>query len=104
MAHSLEEGPVRRPWKTASVQTVDGSGYVAVGGDQYEMLKGNKNLLTVKLTDSDVLRRAIQTAGTIAPQRDGRVTRLDKPGGADEPCKPAAQPAPAAKPTPTPGG
>jgi 5'-nucleotidase len=79
-----------RPLDPKKTYTLVTSRYVAEGGDQYEMLKGSKSVpLTTKLSDSDVLRRAINTAGTIAPQKDGRITRLDKPGES-EPCKPAA--------------
>jgi 5'-nucleotidase len=74
------------PKKTYTLVT---SRYLAEGGDQYEMLKGHANLLKERLTDSDVLRRAIAAAGTIAPQTDGRIRRLDTPAEA-EPCKPAA--------------
>ncbi len=80
------------PKKTYTVVTY---AYLAGGGDEYAVLKGSKSLpLASKLSDSDVLRRAIQAAGTIAPQKDGRITRLDRPGGTDEPCKPAARPTP----------
>ncbi len=54
------------------------------------MLKGNKNLLKAKLTDSDVLRRAIASAKKIAPQVDGRIRRLDTPADA-KPCAAAAK-------------
>jgi 5'-nucleotidase len=76
------------PKKTYTLVT---SRYVAEGGDEYAMLKGHANTLTTKLSDSDVLRRAIAAAGTVAPQKDGRITRLDKPGES-EPCKPAPAP------------
>jgi 5'-nucleotidase len=63
--------------------------YLADGGDQYAMLKGNTNLLKSRLIDNDVFRRAIVDAKTIAPRTDGRVERLDKPAEA-APCKVAA--------------
>jgi 5'-nucleotidase len=72
------------PKKTYTLAT---SAFVAGGGDQYEMLKGHANLLKEKLTDSDVLRRAIAAAKTIAPRTDGRVRRLDTPADA-KPCDP----------------
>jgi 5'-nucleotidase len=78
-----------RPLDPKKTYTLVTSAYVAGGGDQYEMLKGHANILKTKLTDSDVLRRAIAAAGTIAPRTDGRLRRLDKPGEA-EPCKAAA--------------
>ena len=74
------------PKKTYTLAT---TAFVASGGDQYAMLKGHANILKNKLTDSDVLRRAIATAKTIGPRTDGRIRRLDKPADA-QPCKPAA--------------
>jgi 5'-nucleotidase len=73
------------PKKTYTLATTS---YVAGGGDQYEVLKGHANLLKVKLTDSEVLRRAIADAKTIAPRTDGRIRRLDTPAEA-RPCDPA---------------
>ena len=69
--------------------TLATTAFVAGGGDGYEMLKGHTNMLKEKLTDSDILRRAIATAKTIAPGADGRIRRLDKPADA-QPCKAAA--------------
>jgi 5'-nucleotidase len=90
------------PKKTYTLVTTS---YLAGGGDQYEMLKGSRNVtLTTKLTDSGVLRRAIEEAKTIAPQTDGRIRRLDKPAES-KPCAaptPAPSPTPTATPTPTP--
>ncbi|MBC7933141.1 MAG: 5'-nucleotidase C-terminal domain-containing protein, partial [Rubrivivax sp.] len=74
------------PKKTYTLVT---TAFVAGGGDGYAMLKGHANLLKDKLTDSDVLRRAISTAKTIAPRTDGRIRRLDRPAEA-QPCKAAA--------------
>ncbi|HWS54102.1 MAG TPA: 5'-nucleotidase C-terminal domain-containing protein [Pyrinomonadaceae bacterium] len=79
------------PKKTYTLAT---SNYVAGGGDGYAVLKGSKNLLGEKLVDSEVLRRAIAEAKTIAPQTDGRIRRLDKPS--DAPC-PAVAPAAAGR-------
>jgi 5'-nucleotidase len=70
--------------------------FVAEGGDQYAMFKGSKNVLKTKLTDSGVLRKAIEDAKTVAPQTDGRIRRLDKPAEA----KPCATPTPTPAPTP----
>ncbi|HEX8853524.1 MAG TPA: bifunctional UDP-sugar hydrolase/5'-nucleotidase [Pyrinomonadaceae bacterium] len=59
--------------------------YLAGGGDQYAMFKGSPNLLKEKLKDSDGLRRVLAEAGTIAPQTDGRIVRLDSPA-TETPC------------------
>ena len=74
------------PKKTYALATTR---FLAEGGDQYAVLKGHANLMKVKLTDGEVLRRAIAAAGTIAPQTEGRIRRLDKPAEV-QPCKPAA--------------
>ncbi|MBV9924708.1 MAG: bifunctional metallophosphatase/5'-nucleotidase [Acidobacteria bacterium] len=68
--------------------------YVAGGGDQYAMFKGQTGVpLKQKLTDSGVLRKAIEDAKTIAPRTDGRIKRLDTPTES----RPCAAPTPAAK-------
>jgi 5'-nucleotidase len=74
-----------RPLDPKKTYTLVTTAYVAGGGDQYEMLKGHANLLKAKLTDSDVLRRAIAAAKAVAPQTDGRIRRLDTPADA-KPC------------------
>jgi 5'-nucleotidase len=76
------------------------SRYVAEGGDQYEMFKGHPNLLSEKLIDSEVLRRRIASARTIAPKTDGRIRRADAPQG-EKPCQPVP-PLPTAQPATTP--
>ena len=78
-----------KPLDPKKTYTLAATAFVANGGDGYAMLKGHANTLKDKLTDSDVLRRAIATAKTIAPRVDGRIRRLDKPAEA-KPCKPAA--------------
>ena len=78
-----------RPLDPKRTYTLVTTSYVAEGGDQYAMFKGRPNLLKSKLTDSDVLRRAIAAARTIAPRTDGRIRRLDRPAEA-KPCAPAA--------------
>jgi 5'-nucleotidase / UDP-sugar diphosphatase len=78
-----------RPLDAKKTYTLVTTRYVADGGDQYAMLKDARRLPLDKLIDSEVLRRAIASAKTIAPQRDGRVRRLDAPAAA-QPCKPAA--------------
>jgi 5'-nucleotidase len=75
------------PKKTYTLAT---TAFVAGGGDEYSMLKGSKNILDKKLTDSDVLRRAIADAKVIAPKTDGRIQRLDTPAEATKPCAPKA--------------
>jgi hypothetical protein len=54
------------------------------------MFVGRPNTPT-QLTDSGVLRKAIEDAQTISPQTDGRIRRLDAPAEA----APCAKPAPA---------
>jgi len=81
-----------KPLDPKRTYTLVTASFLAEGGDQYAMFKGRPNVLKTKLTDSGVLRRAIEEAGTIAPRTDGRVRRLDHPAGA-RPCKPAAAPA-----------
>ncbi len=71
------------PKKTYTLVTTS---FVAGGGDQYAMFKGRPNILKTKLTDSGVMRKAIEDAKTIAPRTDGRVRRLDTPAG-EAPCK-----------------
>ena len=82
------------PKKTYRLVTTS---FVAEGGDQYAMFKGSKNVSKTKLTDSGVLRKAIEDAKTIAPQTDGRIRRLDKSAEA----KPCATPTPTPTPSPT---
>ena len=79
------------PKKTYTLVTTS---FVAGGGDQYAMFKGRPSVpLKQKLTDSGVLRKAIEDAKTIAPQKDGRIRRLDTPAES----RPCAAPTPAAK-------
>lgn len=77
-----------KPVDPKRTYTLVTTAFIAGGGDEYAMLKGHANLLKDKLTDSDVLRRAIATARTVAPQTDGRIRRLDKPAEA-QPCRTA---------------
>ncbi len=84
-----------KPLDPKKKYTLVTTSFVAEGGDQYAMFKGSRNILKKKLTDSGVLRSAIEEAKTIAPQTDGRVRRLDRPAE----VKPCATPTP----TPTPG-
>ncbi len=90
------------PKKTYTLITTK---YVADGGDQYAMLKDARRLPLSKLVDSEVLRKAIASAKTIAPKTDGRVRRLDAPA-AEQPCNPmptaTPMPTPTATPTATP--
>ncbi|HEX6183119.1 MAG TPA: bifunctional UDP-sugar hydrolase/5'-nucleotidase [Pyrinomonadaceae bacterium] len=87
------------PKKTYRLVTTS---FVAEGGDQYAMFKGSRNVLKTKLTDSGVLRKAIEDAKTIAPQTDGRIRRLDRPAEAKPCATPTPTPTPAMTPTPTP--
>jgi 5'-nucleotidase len=54
--------------------------YLAKGGDGYAMLKGTKHLITAEdaKVDAVILGNAIAVAGTIAPQPDGRIKRVDQ--------------------------
>jgi 5'-nucleotidase len=88
-----------RPLDPRKTYTLATSKYVAEGGDGYAVLQGRANLLKEKLVDSEVLRRAIESAKdkVIAPQVDGRIRRLDRPaGGGAAPC-PLAAPAAAGR-------
>jgi len=84
-----------RPLDPRRSYTLVTTRYVAEGGDQYAVLKGHENLLREKLIDSEVLRRAIAEAKTIAPRTEGRIRRVDAPAG-ERPCPPAAAGAAAA--------
>jgi 5'-nucleotidase len=80
-----------RPLDPRAKYTLVTTSYVAEGGDEYAMLKGHANLLKERLTDSEVLRRAVAAAKVIAPQTDGRIRRLDRPAtDGEEPCRAAA--------------
>ncbi len=103
-----------RPLDPKRTYTLVTTSFIAEGGDQYAMFKGRPNVLKQKLTDSGVLRRAIEEAKTIAPRTDGRIRRLDRqaepaPCAAPTPAQttapsptPASAPTPAPSPTPTP--
>ncbi|MBS1811113.1 MAG: bifunctional metallophosphatase/5'-nucleotidase [Acidobacteria bacterium] len=54
--------------------------YLAKGGDGYAMLKSAKHLITAEdaKVDAVILGNAIATAGTISPQTDGRIKRIDQ--------------------------
>lgn len=82
------------PKKTYTLVTTS---FLADGGDQYAMFKPLRRVPPkAKLTDSGVLRKAIEDAKTIAPRTDGRIKRLDTPAEA----KPCATPTPTPTPTP----
>jgi 5'-nucleotidase len=85
-----------RPLDSKKTYTLVTTSFVAGGGDQYAMFKGRPNVLKTKLTDSGVLRKAIEDAKTIAPRTDGRIRRLDTPAES----KPCAAPTPTPTPTP----
>ena len=83
-----------QPPDAKKTYTLVTTSFVAGGGDQYAMFKGRPSVpLKQKLTDSGVLRKAIEDAKTIAPRTDGRIKRLDTPAES----KPCAAPTPAAK-------
>lgn len=54
--------------------------YLAKGGDGYAMLKSAKHLITAEdaKVDAVILGNAIANAGTISPQTDGRIKRIDQ--------------------------
>jgi len=83
-----------KPLDRKKTYTLVTTSFVAGGGDQYAMFTGRPNVLKTKLTDSGVLRKAIEDAKTIAPRTDGRIRRLDTPAEA-RPCA-APSPTPAA--------
>jgi 5'-nucleotidase len=91
-----------KPLDLKKTYTLATTSFVAEGGDQYAMFKGRPNVLKTKLTDSGVLRSAIEGAKTIAPQTDGRIRRLDRPAEARPCATPAPTPAPSPVPTPSP--
>ena len=83
-----------RPLDPKKTYTLVTTSFVAGGGDQYVMFQKRPAVpLKQKLTDSGVLRKAIEDAKSIAPRTDGRIRRLDTPAEA-QPC---AAPTPAAK-------
>ena len=81
-----------KPLDLKKTYTLVTTSFIAGGGDQYAMFQKRPNVLKTKLTDSGVLRKAIEDAKSIAPRTDGRVRRLDTP----------AESKPCAAPTPTP--
>ena len=86
-----------RPLDAKKTYTLVTTSFVAGGGDQYAMFKGRPSVpLKEKLTDSGVLRKAIEDAKTIAPRTDGRIKRLDTPAES----RPCAAPTPTPMPTP----
>jgi 5'-nucleotidase len=86
-----------KPLDLKKTYTLVTTSFVAGGGDQYAMFKGRPNLpLKTKLTDSGVLRKAIEDAKTIAPRTDGRIRRLDTPAEARPCAAPTPTPTPAA--------
>jgi len=86
-----------RPLDAKKTYTLVTTSFVAGGGDQYAMFKGRPNVLKTKLTDSGVLRSAIESAKSIAPKTDGRIRRADTPADA-KPCDATPTPTPAPPP------
>ncbi len=85
-----------KPLDLKKTYTLVTTSFVAEGGDQYAMFKGRPNVLKTKLTDSGVLRKAIEDAKTITPRTDGRIRRLDTPAEAKPCATPTPTPAPVA--------
>lgn len=81
-----------RPLDPKRTYTLVTTEYVAGGGDQYEMFKSARNVTGAKMSDSEVLRKAIADVKSISPRTDGRIRRLDNPA-TEKPCAPAATPA-----------
>jgi 5'-nucleotidase len=70
--------------------TLTATTFVALdGGDGYTMLKGSRVILSPEQAplDSEVLQRAISSAGSIAPTVEGRIKRLDTVKKSDPDCK-----------------
>src|SRR5262249_23417635 len=79
-----------QPLDATKKYTLASTTFVAVdGGDGYAMLKGSKVILSPEQAplDSEVLQRAISTAGSMAPAVEGRIKRLDMVKKADSACK-----------------
>jgi len=91
-----------RPLDAKKTYTLVTTSFIAGGGDQYAMFKGRRSVpLKTKLTDSGVLRSAIETAKSIAPRTDGRIRRTDTPADV-KPCAPTPKPTPSPTPGPPP--
>ncbi|MBV9210050.1 MAG: 5'-nucleotidase C-terminal domain-containing protein [Acidobacteria bacterium] len=84
-----------QPLDDKKTYTLAASSFMAIeGGDGYEMLKSMPLIIKPEAAQKapDVLKNAITSVASIAPQTDGRVTRLDVAtdgGGAEQPCPPA---------------
>src|SRR5688572_2204495 len=79
-----------RPLDPAKKYTLTAPTFVALdGGDGYAMLKGATVIIPPERAplDSDVLRRAISAARTIAPKVEGRIKRLDTTRKSTPECK-----------------
>lgn len=60
--------------KTYSVAT---NSFVGAGGDGYTVFKSATDFLDTQFVDADVTADFIRQAGTISPQVEGRITRVD---------------------------
>ena len=69
-----------QPLNEKKTYTMASTGYIADGGDGYVMFKSGKRLIAHESASLDALivTNAIQAAGEIAPQVEGRIKRLDK--------------------------
>jgi 5'-nucleotidase len=61
-----------------SLYTLAVNSFVAGGGDGYAMFSGAPNVGKARLTDLEILRKAISSTESIAPAVDGRIKRLDQ--------------------------
>jgi len=68
-----------KPLNDRAIYTLAAAAFIAGGGDGYDMLKNAKVLVGPDKApaESDILLKAISAATAIAPQTDGRITRVD---------------------------
>jgi 5'-nucleotidase len=73
-----------QPLDDKKIYTLATASFMAVdGGDGYDMLKGRKFLISAEQGQSapEVLKSAIAAVPSITPLTDGRIKRVDQPGG-----------------------
>jgi 5'-nucleotidase len=70
------------PLVDGKTYTVATNGFVAEGGDGYTMFENQRNLISPEEGEVEavVLLNAIAAGGSISPQVEGRIKRLDSPG------------------------
>lgn len=69
-----------QPLDDGKTYTLSASSYTIGGGDGYSMFKGVKFLIPEESAqiDSTILANAITAAGTVSPQIEGRIKRIDQ--------------------------